>query len=58
MQTEVLFRLLTCLDITIEVDLKTCVLKHSKHHSNVSQSMNFRTFKILINFFLLQQLWK
>ena len=49
MQTEVLFQLLTCLDI--EVDFKTCVLKHSKNHSNVSQSMNFRTFKILIHFF-------
>ena len=42
---------------TIEVDFKTHVLKHSKHHSNVSQS-TFRNFKILIHFFLLQQLWK
>ena len=37
---------------------KIRVRKHSKHHSNVSQSMNFRSFKILIHFFLLlQQLW-
>ena len=36
---------------TIEVDFKTRVLKHSKHHSNVSQSITLEALKFSFIFF-------